>query len=223
MKVQEQFEIAEPVPVLWDFFEQVDRVARCVPGVEEVTVVDADNSKVRVTQSVGPMSATFDLKMRITNRDPGKSLEFTAVGRSVKGAAGNLRATNTVVLEPADNGSTRVLLDGDLALGGVLGSLGGKVVAKQAGQVTKEFAQRLERELKGEPAPEPAAGGRAAKRNGGASRPAQAPAPSSAPAVAASSPGGVERSATGVDRGEALAIVSLVLSLILLIDRLRSR
>jgi hypothetical protein len=73
MKVKEQFEIAEPVPVLWEFFEQVDRVARCVPGVEDVTVVDADNSKVRVTQSVGPMSATFDLKMRITNRDPGRS------------------------------------------------------------------------------------------------------------------------------------------------------
>jgi hypothetical protein len=217
MKVTEQFEIAEPVPVLWEFFEQVDRVARCVPGVEDVTVVDADNSKVRVTQSVGPMSATFDLKMRITNRDPGKSLEFTAVGRSVKGAAGNLRATNVVELEPGENGTTRVSLDGDLALGGVLGSLGGKVVAKQAGAVTREFAQRLERELKGEPAP--------AVAEGKGRRGAPAPAPSaSGPAPRRPEPAApAPPAAHGVDRGEAIAIVALILSFILLIDRLRNR
>jgi hypothetical protein len=104
-----------------------------------------------------------------------------------------------------------VSLDGDLALGGVLGSLGGKVVAKQAGAVTKEFAQRLERELKGEPAPAPAAT-KAPRRAAGGTAPAPA-----APAAA------VAEAAPRRDRAEALAIVSLVLSLILLIDRLRQR
>ena len=124
MKMREEFVVQEPPATLWEFFEQVDRVARCVPGVEEVTVVDADNSRVRVTQAVGPMSATFDLKMRITDRDPGRSMEFTAIGRSVRGAAGNVRSTNTVALEEAEGGGTRVTLDGDVALGGMLGSVG---------------------------------------------------------------------------------------------------
>jgi uncharacterized protein len=149
MKMREEFVVAEPPATLWEFFEQVDRVARCVPGVEDVTVVDADNSRVRVTQAVGPMSATFDLKMRITGRDPGRSMEFTAIGRSVRGAAGNVRATNTVQLEEADGGGTRVVLDGDVALGGMLGSVGQKVVAKQATRVTRSFAEALERELTG--------------------------------------------------------------------------
>ena len=149
MKMREEFVVAEPPATLWEFFEQVDRVARCVPGVEDVTVVDADNSRVRVTQAVGPMSATFDLKMRITDRDPGRSMEFTAIGRSVRGAAGNVRSTNTVPLEEADGGGTRVTLDGDVALGGMLGSVGQKVVAKQAGKVTRSFAEALERELTG--------------------------------------------------------------------------
>jgi carbon monoxide dehydrogenase subunit G len=152
MKMREEFMVAEPPATLWEFFEQVDKVARCVPGVEEVTVVDADNSRVRVTQAVGPMSATFDLKMRITGRDPGRSMEFTAIGRSVRGAAGNVRSTNTVQLEAADGG-TRVLLDGDVALGGMLGSVGQKVVAKQASKVTRSFAEALQRELSGEAAP----------------------------------------------------------------------
>jgi carbon monoxide dehydrogenase subunit G len=149
VKVQEEFIVEQAPTALWAFFEQVDRVARCVPGVEAVEVVDADNSRVRVTQAVGPMTATFDMKMRITARDPGRSMEFTAIGRSVRGAAGNVRSTNTVHLEDAEEGSTRVRLEGDVALGGMLGSVGQKVVAKQASKVTRSFAQALQLELSG--------------------------------------------------------------------------
>jgi hypothetical protein len=42
-----------------------------------------------------------------------------------------------------------VLLEGEVALGGMLGSVGQKVVAKQAGRVTKSFAEALQLELSG--------------------------------------------------------------------------
>jgi carbon monoxide dehydrogenase subunit G len=149
VRVEESFVIAEPRERLWEFFEHVDRVARCVPGVESVEVIDDEQSKVRVTQAVGPMTATFDLKMRITEREPLERMQFTAIGRAVKGAAGNIRTTNTVRLTDVEEG-TRVVLESDLAMGGVLGSVGQKVVAKQAGQVTKAFSDALERAIKGE-------------------------------------------------------------------------
>jgi uncharacterized protein len=188
MKVKEEFVIAESPQTLWDFFEQLDEVARCVPGVEEVTVVDADNSRVRLTQSLGPMTATFDVKMRITARDPGRSMQFTAVGRSVKGAAGNVRATHTVRLEDEHEGSTRVSLEGDLALGGMLGSVGQKVVAKQASIVTQSFAQALQHRLSGGsigappgaariPEPGPIAVGEPGRADGRAGRCLPLPAP----------------------------------------------
>jgi uncharacterized protein len=186
MKVAEEFVIAEPPQTLWEFFEQLDRVARCVPGVEDVTVVDADNSQVRITQALGPMTATFDVKMRVTARDPGKSMEFTAVGRSVRGAAGNVRATHLVRLSDEGEGSTRVHLEGDVALGGMLGSVGQKVVAKQAAVVTQTFAKALQDELSGgsskgvptSPAPsEAAASGPASVAPGAASTSQPPPAP----------------------------------------------
>jgi uncharacterized protein len=156
MKVQETFVIDQPPETLWAFLEQVDEVARCVPGVDSVEQIDADNSNVRVTQAVGPMTATFDLKMRITERRPQELMQFTAIGRAVRGAAGNVRSTNTVRLAPHESG-TAVSLESDVALGGMLGSVGQKVVAKQAGKVTGEFADALQRRMRGEAPAAPAA------------------------------------------------------------------
>lgn len=147
MRVQETFVVPESPATLWDVLEQPVRVARCIPGVEDIHVIDADNSRLRVTQSLGPMSATFDLKMCITERQHQSALLFTTIGRSVGGAAGNLRATNALRLEPLDNDHTRVTLESDLALGGMLGSLGHKVVTKQASKITQSFVQALQSEL----------------------------------------------------------------------------
>jgi carbon monoxide dehydrogenase subunit G len=196
MKVQESFVITEPRERLWAFLEQVDQVAQCVPGVDSVEQVDADNSKVRVTQAVGPMTATFDIKLRVTEREPLEMMRFTTIGRAVKGAVGNVRATNTVRLSDVAEG-TRVDVEADLAMGGVLGSVGQKVVTKQVGQVTRAFAASLERSIKGNgaPAAEAVAAGPASARrrpragaavNGAAPQAAAAPdaAPAFAPAPA---------------------------------------
>jgi carbon monoxide dehydrogenase subunit G len=148
MKLREEFHVAKPVGDVWSFFEQPERVAACLPGVENVTVVDPDNVNVRATQSLGPMKATFDTKIKIVERVPGELIRFTATGRTVKGALGNVRASNSVQLEPVD-GSTRVIVEGDIVLAGALGSVGQKVVSRQAGKMTAEFARNLDVMLNG--------------------------------------------------------------------------
>jgi uncharacterized protein len=178
MKVQESFVIDQPRERVWAFFEDVPQVARCVPGVEAVEVLDEHESKVRMTQAVGPMTATFDLKMRITQRVPSERMQFTAIGRAVKGAGGNVRTVNTVTLAP-DGEGTQVQLDSDLAMGGVLGTMGQKVIAKQAAGITKEFASALERAIAGEEIPgAPVAPSPVGAT--GASSPVAAPAPAGA-------------------------------------------
>lgn len=155
MKVTESFVIDEAAPTLWEFFEQVDRVARCVPGVEHVEVLDDANSRLRIAQAIGPMSTTLDMRMQITERVPGSSLSFTATGRSVKGAVGHVRATNVIELSEEGPDSTRVSLAADIALGGMIGSVGQKTVAKQARKISQAFADSLQRELTGGATPEP--------------------------------------------------------------------
>jgi carbon monoxide dehydrogenase subunit G len=153
MKLREEFEVAQPLASVWGFFEHPEKVAGCVPGVEDLTLSGPDDIDVRLTQSVGPMSATFAATVKIVERVPEKLIAFTATGKTVRGAMGNVRATVTVQVEPAGPDRTTVSVDGDVALAGALGSVGQKVVAKQAGKVTAAFSRNLETALGGGAAP----------------------------------------------------------------------
>jgi carbon monoxide dehydrogenase subunit G len=149
MKLRQEFLVDEPVGAVWDFFRQPDQVAGCLPGVESVTVIDDDNLTVRATQSIGPMTATFEGKVKVLDRVENELISFQATGKSVRGAVGHVRTTNAVRLYGGD-GTTRVVVDGDLILAGALGSVGQKVISKQASKVTAEFANNLQLALKGE-------------------------------------------------------------------------
>ncbi|MHA6796321.1 CoxG family protein [Pseudonocardia bannensis] len=172
MRLREEFEVPEPVSTVWDFFSRTDQVAQCLPGVEDVAVADPDNVTVRATQSLGPMTATFDAKVRITDRVPQQAIRFTTTGRSVRGAVGNVRADIEAQLHPGAQG-TRIVVDADIALAGAIGSVGQKVVAKQASKVTAAFARNLSAALQGgtAAAPLPAGAPRAAARSAAVAAP----------------------------------------------------
>jgi uncharacterized protein len=211
MKLHEEFVVAEPVGTVWKFFEQPESVARCMPGVEYVNVMDAQNVQVRATQSVGPMTATFDAKVTVLERVPEEMIRFRAAGRSVRGAMGNMRTESTVLLHGFPGG-TSVAVDGEMVLAGPLGSVGQKIVAKQASRVTAEFAANLQRALGGEALPPVGAGVPAGPRAPGA-RPGEVPAGSPFPSAA---PDWWSRAAV------ALGAVSVLLNVLVLV-RLRRR
>ena len=165
MKLHEEFLVDEQVRAVWKFFEQPEQVASCVPGVEQVDALEDDNVQVRVTQSVGPLTATFDAKVTVLERVPEEMIRFRAAGRSISGAIGNVRTENTVVLRNLPAG-TGVSIDGDMVLAGALGSVGQKVIAKQASKVTAEFAANLQRALRGEAPILPGAGEQASPAAG---------------------------------------------------------
>jgi uncharacterized protein len=147
--MHQEFTVGEPVGTVWKFFDEPEAVAKCMPGVEKVTILDPDNVQVRATQSIGPMTATFDAKVTVLERVTEELIRFRSTGKSVRGAVGNVRTENTVRLWGSAEGTT-VAVDGDVVLAGALGSVGQKVVARQADKVTAEFAANLRRALHGE-------------------------------------------------------------------------
>jgi hypothetical protein len=147
MRFDESFTVPAPAGDVWAFLEDIDRIARCVPGVSEVEPLEDGRSRVRMTQRVGPLSATFDLRTQLKDSEPGKFVEVESVGKSVKGAMGELRSTNRVEIQAAGENATDVRLSAEVAVGGMLGSVGTKVMSLKAKQVAKQFASTLDEQI----------------------------------------------------------------------------
>ena len=147
MKVEQYFVVDSPIEEVWRFFEnEGERMGMCIAGAQEIVLTEQDKYRVLITQKVGTMSATFDLKAHIYHKDPVSAMAVNVTGRSVKGARGDLRATADIELEP-NGGSTTVNIVANVALGGMLGSLGHKVIAKRTAEITDEFARLLPLEM----------------------------------------------------------------------------
>lgn len=152
MKFVQQFQVAENVEALWKTFEQPEIVAQCMPGMESIEVVDPETFIVLVTQKVGPISATFESRVVLTERVENDRISFNATGKAVRGAIGNFRAESVVRLYPRADG-TLVRVESEAALAGVLGSVGQKIIAKQAEKITEQFAANLQARLSGAAVP----------------------------------------------------------------------
>jgi hypothetical protein len=148
VQIRETFTVDAPPTAVWTFFEDIERVARCVPGVQSVDMLAPDRYKVLATQKVGFISATFEMATQIESKDPLKSLALSSVGKSVKGAIGNLRSKDRVAFEATPEGGTRVTLTSEMAIGGMLGALGHKVIAAKSKEIAEKFAQALQAELR---------------------------------------------------------------------------
>lgn len=148
MQIQETFIVDAPPAAVWSFFEDIERVARCVPGVQSVEALGPDRYKVLATQKVGFISATFEMATVVESRAPLRSLALASVGKSVKGAVGHLHSKDRVDFEPTPEGGTRVMLTSEIAVGGMLGALGHKVIASKSKEITGQFALALQSALR---------------------------------------------------------------------------
>lgn len=147
MQIQETFTVAAPPEAVWAFFEDVEKVAQCVPGVRSVDTLGQDRYKVVASQKVGFISATFELTMELAGKEPLRHIEFTSVGKSIAGAVANLRSRDRVDFAPAEGGGTEVRLTSEVAVGGMLGALGHKAIASKSREMTAKFAAALRGQL----------------------------------------------------------------------------
>jgi len=147
VKITQEFTVSAAPETLWTFLEDVPRVVRCVPGVRDVERLEPDRYRVVIAQKVGFISATFEVKTRVEAREAPRFIEFSSTGKTIHGAVGHLRSRDRVDVVAEPGGGSRVRLTSDVALGGMLGAVGEKVMVSQSKVLTQQFAETLRREL----------------------------------------------------------------------------
>jgi carbon monoxide dehydrogenase subunit G len=158
MEIREKFIVPAPVELVWNFFQDVEQVSQCVPGVESVTILEPGRYRVVANQKLGFFSVTFDVTTQLESLEPQKYMQYSSVGRTIKGAVGNLRSRDRVEFVALDDGTTEVHVICAPALGGMLGAVGHKMILSKSRELTEQFAQALSAHLQGHWKGMPAAG-----------------------------------------------------------------
>jgi len=161
MLIKNEFEVAEPVEKVWQFFENIPQVAACLPGAELTEDLGGDKYKGGVAIRMGPVRMQFAGTADITERDEAaRRMVVHASGADEKGR-GQASMVVTAVLTRAGRG-TKVGVTQDLQLSGAAAQYGRGMIADVSNVLMRDFAtnmqDRIERIERGESAEQIAAG-----------------------------------------------------------------
>src|SRR5688572_17000988 len=86
MLIKSDFEVAHPVEKVWEFFNNIPQVAKCLPGTELTDDLGGDKYVGKVAIRMGPVKLQFSGTAQIKERDDaGKRLVVDAAGADAAG------------------------------------------------------------------------------------------------------------------------------------------
>jgi uncharacterized protein len=152
MLIKNEFEVAEPVEKVWQFFDNIPQVAACLPGAELTEDLGDDRYKGTVAVRMGPVRLQFAGTADITERDEAaKRIVVHAAGADEKGR-GQASMVVTATLTRAARG-TKVGVTQDLQLSGAAAQYGRGMISDVTAVLMRDFSanmqDRIERMKKG--------------------------------------------------------------------------
>ena len=141
MELNNDFEVAAPVDLVWAVLTDVERIAPCLPGAQ-LLEIEGDEFRGVVKIKVGPITAQYKgVASFLESDDVEHRAVLRAEGRDTRGA-GNAAADITAELEATDVG-TKVTVTTDLTVTGKVAQFGRGVMADVSKKLMGQFAENL--------------------------------------------------------------------------------
>ena len=150
MRFEERIEVQTGKTAVWRFLWDVERVARCMPGCQEVREVSPERYEVVIEERMGPFKIRFDMEVEVLERKEEELVRLQAEGKDRK-LGTNSRGEMEVRLEELDSGATALDIAADIQVTGKVASLGQAAIKRKAQDVVQKFAETLAAELELEP------------------------------------------------------------------------
>jgi len=142
MLISNDFEVAQPVERVWQFFGDIPRVAACLPGAQLTESLGDDKYGGRVAVRMGPVRLQFAGTAEITERDEaGKRIVVHAAGAEERGR-GQANMVVTAALTPAGRG-TKVAVTQDLQLAGAAAQYGRGMISDVTAVLMRDFSANM--------------------------------------------------------------------------------
>jgi uncharacterized protein len=143
MLIKNDFEVAEPVEKVWQFFGNIPQVATCLPGAELTEDLGGEKYKGTVAIRMGPVRLQFAGTADITERDEAaRRIVVQAAGADEKGR-GQASMIVTASLTKSGRG-TRVDVTQDLQLSGAAAQYGRGMISDVSSVLMHDFSVNMQ-------------------------------------------------------------------------------
>ncbi len=140
-----------PIPcsadVAWEFLQNIEAVAGCMPGAKITERLPAGVYKGTVTARVGPATMSFRGEVAVRDVDPAaRSLRLLGKGTD---STGSSAATMELAarIEAVTDGSSNLVGKSEVTMSGKVAAFGGRMINTVADQLLKQFADNFAREV----------------------------------------------------------------------------
>ena len=136
MEMSGEYRIAAPRAQVWAALNDPEVLKQAIPGCQELEKTSDSEFTAKVKAKVGPVSATFSGKVRLSDINPPES--YTIAGEGQGGAAGFAKGGAEVRL--TEDGNVTVLnYEAKAQVGGKLAQIGSRLIGGTAQKIADQF------------------------------------------------------------------------------------
>jgi carbon monoxide dehydrogenase subunit G len=136
MELKGEYRIPAPRERVWAMLNDPNVLRECIPGCESLEGSAAEGFAARVTTKVGPVKATFNGQVTLSNVKPPES--YTISGEGKGGVAGFAKGGADVHLAE-DGAGTLLTYTVNAQVGGKLAQLGARLIDSTAKKLAEQF------------------------------------------------------------------------------------
>jgi carbon monoxide dehydrogenase subunit G len=139
MKIEGSYDIPVPQEKVWAAFLDPNTLAKAIPGCEGLEEIGPGEYKAVMKVGVAAIKGTFEGRVKLMDLDPPNRYRMSVDG---KGGPGFVRGEAAMSLAPIENG-TRVSYDADVQVGGLIASVGQRMLGGVSKMMLDQFFTRM--------------------------------------------------------------------------------
>jgi carbon monoxide dehydrogenase subunit G len=139
MKVEGVYTFPGPPQQVWDLLLSPDSLRACIPGVESLTETTPEHFDAVMKVGVAAIKGTYKGKVALIDKDPPRAYTLQVEG---SGGPGFVKGVARISLE-AEGDGTRVKVEGDGQVGGMLAGVGQRMLPGVAKMLMNQFFECL--------------------------------------------------------------------------------
>jgi len=143
MKVQGRYTLKAPRERVWKALLDPQVLVRCIPGCDALEPAGENRYRAVLELGIAGIKGTFHGQVTLTDLEPPERYRMQVEG---EGAPGFVRGEGRLTLREK-GGQTEVQVDGEAVVGGLVASVGQRLLGMVARQLLGQFFRCMDRQV----------------------------------------------------------------------------